>query len=176
VSFGILFDESVDFFTFVGVTQADEFQFYIDPDGVPIPGPSTQPPGVDIIIRGSEIHINGDIRIRDRHGEGGPGSGGWGPIRGSVPFELSQDNRLLSFAVGFDLLAETDGDFTYALQTTEFGVTSDVVFGRSTVPEPTAWLVAWSGCVMFITDVRRRMSRRKTGERQDKLRTSRLRQ
>jgi hypothetical protein len=165
VSFNVLFDESVDLFAVdIGSRQADEFQFYIDPEGVPIPGPAVQPPGVDIIIRGGEIHIDGDIRIRDRSGQGGPGSGGWGPIRGAVPFELSEDSRSLSFTAGFELLGETDGDFTYALQTLEFGETSDIVFGRSAVPEPSGWLLACSTCLMLIARARKRVSKSPKGD------------
>jgi hypothetical protein len=108
--------------------QRDDFQYYIDLDnGVPT---QTTP---DIIVRGPEIHIAGDIRIRDAFPSdfSDPNSGGWGKIRGSVPFTI--DGSTLRFSVPLTMLGDQDGLFSYVLQMVNYGDQQQVIVGASVV-------------------------------------------
>jgi hypothetical protein len=127
-TFSIEFNRAPDFFTLDGFgRQADSFQYYIDVDAtVGTVGEIRFIAG--IIVRGGEIHLEGDIRVRDREGDGGVNSGGWGPIRGSVPFQLT--GNILTFTSPWTLIND-DGVFSYALLLTEYGGLTDFVFGLS---------------------------------------------
>src|SRR5262245_43790729 len=60
VQFSLTFNRAPDFFTTDQAgRQADSFQFFIGPDPSPL-GPYLS------IIRGEEIHVAGDIRIRNQ--------------------------------------------------------------------------------------------------------------
>lgn len=119
--FTIEFNEVPDFFTIDNFgRQADSFQYYIDTDGE-LPVFRNYPDELDIIIRGEEIHVAGDIRIRNALpiGSGGSNSGGWGLIRGSVPYTLN--GTVLTFSAPLELIGNSDGLFSYHLETYEFG-------------------------------------------------------
>lgn len=74
------FNRLPDFFTVDALErQADSFQYYIGFQSFPL--------NFESLVRGEEIHVAGDIRVRAPIGDGGPGSGGWGPIFG--PMSLS---------------------------------------------------------------------------------------
>ena len=146
VNFSITFSEFPDFFTIDSFgRQADEFQYYFDSDSE-ITGPFLDQDLADRIIRGGEIHVEGDLRIRE--GLGGasdpdPNSGGWGSIVGSVNYSLN--DRELSFTVPWDVLGEDDGEFTYALLLVEFGGSTDEVFYPAQIPLPSAFWLFGSG-------------------------------
>jgi hypothetical protein len=143
VSFTIEFSEVPDFFTvdFVG-RAANSFQYFLNfrngnfPFGIP-----SQEGSLDVLIRGEEIKISGDVRIRNAFPSSfpdDPNSGGWGSIRGSVPFLLN--SKKLDFNVPLGILGDTDGLFTYDLETYEFGGMSSRIHGQKShivaVPEP----------------------------------------
>jgi len=104
----------------------DSFQIFISFNPA-TPNPAN-PASADVLIRGDEIHIAHALRIRDaRPPVADPQAGGWGAIRGSVPFHLStQPNgaSVLSFSVPFALLGIT-GQFAWALETYNFGSLAD---------------------------------------------------
>lgn len=160
VTFFIKFNEAPDFFTVDSFgRQAGEFQYYIDADAL---DSTPHQNHVESIVRGGEIHLDGDIRIRDRYGYDGTdtNSGGWGPILGSVPYTLS--GTLLSFTTPWSLLKDDDGIFTYQLLLTEYGSTSDLVYGLSgesylqpsPVPLPAAIWLFVSGLAGFFAMVK----------------------
>jgi hypothetical protein len=148
VQFTIEFNQHPDFFTLDSVgRQADSFQYFIVGD------PSLPyPENYDAIIRGEEIHITGDtLRIRNSAPPNpDPASGGWGAIRGSVPFSL--DGNVLTFSTPLPLISDhsTDGHFAYRLESYVFGGTTRSVVSQSTVvPEPfTAVLLAMAGVTL----------------------------
>ncbi|MBW4672562.1 MAG: hypothetical protein KME52_00480 [Desmonostoc geniculatum HA4340-LM1] len=128
-------------------TQADSFQYFIDPDGeLPIFGISPAYSNLKSIIRGEEIHVGGDVRIRDVFpvGSSEPNSGGWGSIRGSVPYTL--DGTLLKFSAPLQFIGDSDGLFSYALELYEFGswngITNENKSIVTSVPEPNCVLGA----------------------------------
>jgi hypothetical protein len=104
----------------------DSFQIFIAFN------PATPSPGIpqaaNVIVRGDEIHIANAIRIRDAQPPvSDPNAGGWGAIRGAVPFHVSSQpngTAIVSFSAPFPLLGIT-GQFAWALNTTEFGVLVD---------------------------------------------------
>ncbi|MCG8348693.1 MAG: hypothetical protein MI924_13060 [Chloroflexales bacterium] len=133
VRFMILFNQPPDFFTVDEYgRQAHSFQYFIigDPD---LPYPEKY----DSIIRGGEIHITGNmIRIRNATPySNDPGSGGWGTLRGVVPYYLH--GNLLTFSVPLDVLSDSslDGRFAYHLQSCQFGA-STKLFKNHTIVRP----------------------------------------
>lgn len=104
----------------------DSFQIFIAFN--PATVNPANPQAVDVLVRGDEIHIAHAIRIRDaRPAVTDPAAGGWGVIRGSVPFHVAaQPNgtSVLSFSAPFALLGIT-GQFAWALETYNFGAQVD---------------------------------------------------
>jgi hypothetical protein len=133
--FTIEFNEVPDFFTVDSVgRQADSFQYYIDTDGeLPVFRGSPYFSELETIIRADEINVAGDIRIRNVFpiGSGGANSGGWGPLRGSVPYTLN--GTVLTFLAPLELIGDSDGLFSYRLETYEFGGTSGIPIESTSV-------------------------------------------
>ena len=88
----------------------------------------------NVLTRGSEIHIDGDVRIRDREGPSDPDSGGWGPIRGSVPYEL--EGTTIRFSVPASMIGDTDGHIYYRLIVCTYGAAYFSCTSESTIAEP----------------------------------------
>jgi len=136
--FTLEFDAAPDFHT-VGEfgQQKDAFQYEIDGDGAAEDQLTLA--DIDAVVRGEEIHAVDALRIRaagpDVEPDPDPLSGGWGPVRATVPFDLHE--TVLTFVVPLDALgdAASDGTFSYSLVTTDFGATTSRVFGRA-VPIP----------------------------------------
>lgn len=136
VTFQLVFDSHPDFFTLDQHGQpVDEFQFAISP------GPSVTHDfsGISTIIRGGEIYVNGDIRIRNTAPcTDLPVSGGWGSIRGSVPFSLS--GNVLTFSASDTLLGAdpNTGAFGYMLSFIHDGGTTGQpnIYGDFGAPVP----------------------------------------
>ncbi|MHC5774345.1 hypothetical protein [Nostoc sp.] len=142
VLFTINFNKMPDFFTVDKFNRrADSFQYFIDPNGeLPILNASPIYSNFSSIIRGEEIYVQGDVRIRDVFSVGAsePNSGGWGKIRGSVPYTL--DGNVLKFSAPLQLIGDSDGVFSYQLLLTEFGawngITNENKSIIDSVPEP----------------------------------------
>ena len=99
---------------------------------------------IDTIIRGAEIRSGvGAMPIRDRDGEGGPGSGGWGPIRAMLPFEL--DDRTFTFTAPLSAIGDDDGRFRYRLISLQDGSLTGEAWSAA-VPLPAG---VWSGVIML---------------------------
>lgn len=135
--FTIGFNEVPDFLSVDEFgAQADSFQYFIDADGeFPVPGVSEE---LEAIIRGEEIYIAGDVRVREISGNGGLNSGGWGPIRGSVPFSLN--GSVLTFSTPWQFIDDSNGQFSYALEWYEFGSFRGRLESGVPVPEPSSAL------------------------------------
>ncbi|MEH2242924.1 PEP-CTERM sorting domain-containing protein [Nostoc sp.] len=147
VLFTINFNKVPDFLTVDQVgRQADSFQYFIDADGkLPVFRGSPYYSELESIIRGEEIHVAGDVRIRDvvSIGASEPNSGGWGKIRGSVPYSL--DGTVLKFSAPLEFIGDSDGLFSYQLESYEFGGITDSLENKSiiaSVPEPASALGA----------------------------------
>jgi hypothetical protein len=154
VSFNIVFSRIPDFYTTDGVgRQADAFQYYIDFDSSPIyPGSNF----IEAIISGGEIHVYDEIPFRDTltHSPD-PTSGGWGEIRGLVPYELN--GRELLFTASLATIGDLDGQFGYGLGLFEYGIDTDWVYVPvAGIPEPTTIFLLGLGCLTL----RSRMSTR----------------
>jgi hypothetical protein len=104
----------------------DSFQIFIAFN--PATANPQNPQSVDVLVRGDEIHIAHALRIRDaRPPVADPNAGGWGAIRGTVPFTVhAQPNgsSLLIFDAPFTTLGIT-GKFAWGLITTRFGAEVD---------------------------------------------------
>ena len=135
--FLITFDSTPDFFNVDSFgRQADSFQLFIDTNPSPTPfDAATLWHNATTIIRADEIQVFDDIRIRDRAPTSGDAcSGGWGPIRGFVPFSIS--GASVSFSVPDNLLG-VDGHFSYLLEGYNYGARNyDFVGTANAVQNP----------------------------------------
>lgn len=151
-AFHIIFTEPPDFFGFDSTGRPKQaFQYFYDADanadGIFF-GESVT------VLRGPEIPFDNVIPIRETLNETGeefPHAEGWGKSRGDVPFTL--DDRTLTFTVPWNLLGETDNQFSYHLILLQQGELTDEVMvtaiplpqgARSGIAALTlALLVAW---------------------------------
>jgi len=110
----------------------DSFQIFIAFNPA-TPNPAN-PQSADVLIRGDEIHIANAIRIRDaRPPVADPNAGGWGAIRGVVPYHVRTEPNhmaLLTFSAPFSLLGIT-GQFGWIVETYNFGTTAGTHKGVS---------------------------------------------
>jgi hypothetical protein len=139
VNFMLQFNRVPDFFAADDYgRQADAFQFYIaSSTNIPMFYP---PRPYRSLLRGGEIQYGNGISIRNDGppDDSDPHSGGWGSLRGSVPFNLT--GQTLTFSVAAAIL-NVQGPFAYSLLLTSFGAqTHDPYTGESgrpiAVPEP----------------------------------------
>jgi len=131
VTFTLAFNRAPDFRTVDEFgRQADSFQYYIL-GNLSLPYPAYY----DSIIRGEEIHVvPGLLRIRNPlPADPDPATGGWGPIRGEVPYRL--DANVLTFSVALSTISEhsVDGHFSYELLLTQYGASSQFLQSESVV-------------------------------------------
>lgn len=122
VRYEIVFNRSPDFLTTdPDDAQADSFQIYLDTQEGNHGLNGTSPLPWESVVRGEEIHASGDIRIRD-HITGpstAPGSGGWGPVAGSVPYQLR--GTTLTFTAPFAIQNTATGKFAYVIELYRYG-------------------------------------------------------
>lgn len=123
VTFRIVFSQVPDFFTVDEYGRpADTFQYWVGGDSL----------NAEVIIRGVEIRFtDGLIPVRNVAPEDPDlvRSGGWGTIRGEVPYTLR--GRVLSFSVPLSLLTDqSDPDtLAYEVAAFEFGATTNSLLG-----------------------------------------------
>jgi hypothetical protein len=109
--FSLTFNQSPDFSTLDGAGHpVDSFQINFEGNYNPASHASLLN-GVTGVVRGDEIHIAGTLPIRSAIGNGGPNSGGWGPVVGTVPFSLIGDT--ISFSVPTSDLGYTGRSYAY---------------------------------------------------------------
>ncbi len=119
VSFVVEFSQRPDFFaTDEYGRAANSFQYFVGHS------PSVYPEDLSSVIRGEEVHFtNGLVVVRSAlpEAEGTAQSGGWGAVRGQVPFRLN--GYRLRFSVPASLLTDqADGSaLHYVLESYEFG-------------------------------------------------------
>ena len=134
VTFRIVFSTKPDFLTVDELGRPlDEFQYYIVGDAA-LPYPQQY----DSIIRGGEIRFtNGLVTIRNAwppdESADMTRSGGWGTIRGEVPYTLH--GPVLRFSAPLAMLSDHPdrASIDYLLQLTVFGATTDSVEGTITI-------------------------------------------
>jgi len=140
-TFRLTFNREPVFFVSEG-TATDAFQVEIDADSTSFEQPLVFET-IDAVVRGAEISQADGLPVRDREGDGGENAGGWGPVRGFVPFDL--DGATLTFTTGLDLIGDDDGKFRYRIIAIDDGsVTSEVT--AAVIPVPAA---LWGGVIML---------------------------
>lgn len=126
-AFSVTFSDAPDTTLTANGWPRHEFQFHVWHSTA-----SWSPPQGDVIVRGWEVNAGG-IAIRDPGPEDpSPYSGGWGPLRGVVPFELH--GPTVRFLVPWTILGDDDGAFRWRLMVTEDGATTDSRDGETTAP------------------------------------------
>lgn len=166
VAFSITFDSVPDFYTTDSYgRQADDFQYFIDSDGI------VNYPYYDAIVSGANIATYGDITVQNPTPGDNTGPGGWGAVAGETPFTLT--GTTVNFSVSWALLGNTDGNFIYALYAGSYGSGGQYLYGNtsgqsytisSTPPAPiptplpsAAWLLG-SGLLGLIGAAQRKTS------------------
>lgn len=150
VQFTIGFNQSPNFTIDSQGRQANSFQYFIVGDTS-----LTSPAKYDSIIRGEEIHLSADtLRIRNSvPPDSGPVTvtGGWGAVRGEVPFNLI--GNTLTFSTPLSLISDhsLNGTVAYRLESYEFGSLTKFADSQfSIAPEPaTGTVVALGGLTLF---------------------------
>ena len=98
----------------------NSFQFFVNPDWSGDPGnlQLDYGPGRDV-LRGDEIHLAGQIRIRDGMPSDttGPEAGGWGPMVAAVPYQM--EGTTLSFQVPWKEMREKGPAISWSVISTE---------------------------------------------------------
>jgi hypothetical protein len=139
--FSLTFNQAPDFFTLDSFGRpVDSFQYNFN-GNFQVGGGQEFPNNLTAIVRGDEIHLGDGIRIRNPNGDGGPDSGGWGPVIASVPYRLIGNN--ISFSVPTADLGYTGRYYQYEVFSLQDGAaTAD--HNITVVPLPSAF---WSGLV-----------------------------
>ncbi len=142
-TFSVLFDRAPALFTIDSESDQpiDSFQYFYDSsanDGGISFGPDVT------VIRGTEMRFESDhaIPIRDSEnptGEDFPHAEGFGPLRGLALFQL--DGATLKFSVPWNVLGETDTNFSYHLIALERGLQT-AEFSALAIPLPPG---VWAG-------------------------------
>lgn len=157
VTFNIDFNQVPDFYTLDSFGRpANDFQVYVVGD------PSLPyPTDFDSIVRGVEIHLGGGIPIRNgAPSSTDPNAGGWGSVRGTVPFTLVGTDLIFSVPLYTLSNHSTDGVFTYIFQTDSFGAETQYLPDQQStvIPEPSASLVLAGLSLTGLLALRRRWS------------------
>ena len=154
-TFFLTFTQPPDFHTRDALGRlANSFQYEIRPTTGNAVVPDIPLIDVRSVVRGDEISgnmlpvRNGIETARDTN----PAAGGWGSVRGSVPFTLSA-NRL-TFTAPLQLLDAPSGDFAYRVFTTEYGLTTSAVTGAAVPLPPAAWM-AFAALPLLLPALRR---------------------
>ena len=138
-TFALTFNQKPDFSLVPGDGQANAFQYEVDPNwaGLDAGGGGVGFDDINAIVRGSEIWEGTGLPIRQRDGNGGEPnvSGGWGPVRDIVPFEVKGD--AFSFTTSLDDLGDSDGVFRYRVFATDRGRMTSEINGN-VIPLPAA--------------------------------------
>jgi hypothetical protein len=138
-TFTLTFNQPPNFLAQPGQSQPNSFQYEVDAawSGPPAGGVDEGISFNDItsVIRGAEISAGNGLPIRSRDGDGGPGAGGWGPVRDLVTFQVSDEK--LTFAADLSDLGDDDGIFRYRVLTTDKGVVTSQATGVA-IPLPPA--------------------------------------
>jgi hypothetical protein len=144
--FSLTFNQLPDFTTVEPSGRpAESFQVNFDGNYVPGSGNAYNYNNLTGIVRGDEIHIAGNLPIRSATGNGGPNSGGWGPLVDTVPFSLVGDT--VSFSVPGTALGWTGHDYQYSVFSLADGAATATQTGTM-VPTPRAFFAGLAGLIM----------------------------
>ena len=159
-TFTLTFSHAPDFQADVTGKQTNTFQYEIDAawSGMSDPGTPDANIGFDritTVIRGGEIWMGNGIPVRNRDGNGGAYSGGWGPVREFIPFKVEGDT--VNFTANFGDIGDNNGVFRYRVFTTDNGeVTSESTGVAVPLPAGVAMGIAMLGGLGIAHQIRRR--------------------
>ena len=161
--FTITFNQPPDFLPSEGGLPANSFQYEVDADWTGRRGDRPLD-ALSTVIRGDEISIADALRVRSADPtspDPDPASGGWGPVLGTVPFELA--GRTLTFDAPLALLGDDgDGVFAYRLFATNAGENAGIVEGH-VIPLPMGALTGGAGILALAAADRARRRRASLG-------------
>ena len=156
-TFTLTFNRAPDFSADQSNQQPDAFQYELDTAW------NGQGPAdlnfnhIDAVIRGSEIWEGSGLPIRAAQGNGGLNSGGWGPVRDFVPYQLSGET--VTFKTTLDDLGDSDGRFRYQVFSTQNGAMTSISTGAVIPLPPAIWTgISMMGGMGFLRKIRRKKS------------------
>jgi hypothetical protein len=167
VNFTLTFTQAPDFYTLDGDgNPANSFQYRFLGDLS-----REYPANYASIVTGDELHISDGIAVRNSSpASSDPGSGGWGSLRGLLPFTL--DGATLSFSAPFSVLTdfENDGVLNFELDSFNYGTVNDHILGTVTTtpaatPEPSTFALLGGAlaCVGLTFRNRKRLAHLESG-------------
>lgn len=167
VNFTLTFTQAPDFYTLdENGNPANSFQYRFLGDAS-----REYPANFASVAGGDEIHTTGGITVRNgAPASSDPGAGGFGSLRGLLPFSL--DGTTLSFSAPFSILTdfENDGIVSFELDSFNFGTVNDHILGSITTtpaptPEPSTFILLGGAlaCVGLIFRNRKRPARLESG-------------
>lgn len=153
-TFTLLFNQAPDFDTvdeFAG--RPNSFQYEVDTSW---DGGASGPldfESIDWVFRGDEVRLGGTVPIRGPtgSGDGGPTSGGFGPVKDVAP--ITMDGNRVSFTVDLRALGETDDVFRYRVFALDRGSLTNQI-EAAYVPLPPAVFIGAAGMVGAIASRR----------------------
>ena len=138
IDFALTFNAAPNFYAVAADgTPANSFQVEFSRAPDPAVG---LPDDLTAVVRGDEIHTANAVRVRSPNGDGGAGSGGWGPVVGEVPFTVTGDTVAFSVAAK-DLGWNGSGAWSANIISLDNG-TLTAQRSVSSVPAPPAF---WAG-------------------------------
>jgi hypothetical protein len=157
--FSITFNQPPDFLTVDEFgRRANSFQYEVAGDWTGASGDRALV--LTSVVRGDEIPLADALRIRSAdfsRPDPDPASGGWGPVLGTVPFELT--GNTLTFDAPLALLGDDDGVFAYTVFASNFGQSDRLIQGH-VVPLPASVLTGGLGILgLAVTEMVRRRRR-----------------
>jgi hypothetical protein len=111
------------------------------------------------VIRGDEIHVGNDVRVRQPTGNGGIDSGGWGPVTAAVPYTVS--NNTIAFSIPASALGWTGGQYSASIYSLNYG-TLTAAQTVQLIPTPSGAIGGGVllGLVMVAVAIQKRRARR----------------
>jgi hypothetical protein len=159
IDFSLTFNQAPVFGN-VGPGRVPAESFQVNFVGNPVLGSSpARDTDLTAVIRGDEIHIGNDVRVRQPTGNGGLDSGGWGPVTAAVPYNLS--NNTVSFSIPATALGWTGGQYSASIYSLNYG-TLTAAQTVQLIPTPSGAIGGGVGLclVAVLVTVQKRRARR----------------
>ena len=134
--------------------------FQVNFDGNPVLGSSpANESNLTAVVRGDEIHVGNDVRVRTPNGNGGLDSGGWGPVTAAVPYTLASGK--MTFEIPAKDLGLTGSVYSASVYSLSYGaLTADQNVTMIPTPDAAIAGLVGLGLVAGFVAISKRRARR----------------